>query len=164
MKNENIVKAELAEAFMHCVRANIAFGNGKFNTDKGEQSYEDFKKECYEKLLENNSAADLLKSIKLVLSELEIEDPAPQSRPHQITPNNQMPFCPLWDRFNTGFKPELKPWEDKFMYTGGLYSTPGMPKFHRVNYSEINGRPEMTDPRDDKTPIDDGGYPDNQMG
>jgi hypothetical protein len=50
------------------------------------------------------------------------------------------------------------------MYTGGLYSTPKTPKFRKVNYSEINGRPEMVDPRDDKTPIDDGGYPDNQMG
>lgn len=79
MKNENSVKAELAEAFMHCVRANIIFGNGKFNTDKGEQSYEDLKKECYEELLENNSAADLLKQIKSIISELEIEGAAPQS-------------------------------------------------------------------------------------
>lgn len=163
MVHENSVKAELAEAFMHCIRANIILGNGKFSTDKGEQSYEDLKKECYEKLLENNSAADLIKSIKSTLSEIEVEDAAPQPKPHQITPNIQMPFCPLWDKFNIGFKPELKPWDNKFMYTGGLYSMPKTPKFRRINYSEINGRPEMVDPRDNKIPFDDGGYPDNQM-
>lgn len=152
MNHENSVKAELAEALMHCVRANIILGHGKFNTDKGEQSYEDLKKECYEELLENSSAADLLKRIKLTLSEMEIEDAAPQFQPHQITPSNQMPFCPLWDKFNTGFKPELKPWEDKFMYTGGLYSMPESPKFTDMTKSvpktntkgEITPNPQMS--------------------
>ena len=74
MNNENSVKAELTEAFMHCVRANIVMRHGKFDTGKGEQSYEDLKKECYKTLLENNSAADLLKQIKSILSEMEITD------------------------------------------------------------------------------------------
>ena len=127
MNNENRVKAELTEAYIRCVRAETIARSGKFTED--DNSYDDMRNECYDLIIENNSAADLIKKIKMILIRLATIDAAltedtdtkewqsmlaPQSFPK--IPNNQMPHSPLWD--DKKFKPDkdAKPWDNKFMY------------------------------------------------
>lgn len=127
MRYENSVKAELAEAYIRCVRAETVARSGKFTED--DKSYDDLRNEWYDAVIENNSAVDLMKKIKSILIRLATTDAAstedtdtkewkPMSAPQSFPkiPNNQMPHSPFWE--DRKFKPDkdAKPWDNKFMY------------------------------------------------
>lgn len=68
MKYENSIKAELAEAYIRCVRAEKIY----LDVDISEESYDDTKEKCYKTLIENFSARDILKMIMRSVRALEV--------------------------------------------------------------------------------------------
>ena len=150
MQYENSVKAELAEAYIRCVRALIIAESGKFT--EVDKSYDDLRTKCYDSVIENNSAVDLMKKIKSILIRLATIDvaltedtdskdwtPMSAPKPFPKIPNNQMPHSPLWD--DKKFKPDkdAKPWDNKFMYgkadmnNGSDNQTPDSKFWHKVD-------------------------------
>lgn len=111
MKYENKTKAELAEAYLHCLRVKALLENG----GEFDKSYEDLKKECYESLVENFSAVDMLCKIKESMRSIEksIHTAPLEDWWMPTIPNHSMPSIPIQD----SNKQAPKPWDDKFMYS-----------------------------------------------
>ena len=70
MKHENSIKAELAEAYIRCFRAEKIY----LDVDISKESYDNTKEKCYETLIENYSAKDILKMIMRSIRALEVTD------------------------------------------------------------------------------------------
>jgi hypothetical protein len=109
MKYENKTKAELAEAYLHCFRVKALLENG----GEFDKSYEDLKKECYESLIENFSAVDIICKIKELMRAIEknIHIAPLEDWWMPTTPNHLMPSIPM----PGNNKQDPKPWDNKFM-------------------------------------------------
>ena len=148
MKHENKIKAELAEALIHCIRAvKIHLCDSAY-----EESYEKTKEQCYKELTENYSANDLLMMIKNSLKTLEVTDN--NGKIIEGHPLFKMPLEPYYgypgSNKGKSFTPDLptNPWHNFMGRTPNL----GIEEFY------------AHDPRDMVKPDDLSKHPDNNMG